>query len=94
MAVNISVERSDSSLVADMVFRTTNTVGVNWTLPALVQKPKPVEEARITCLTSTLVSVTERYITCQSRLRYNVLRGSVETFGSVMPRLSTDCYSY
>jgi len=85
MAASISVERSDSSLVADMVFRTTNTVGVNWTLPALAQKPKPVEEARLTCLTSTLASVTERYITCQSRLHYSVLRGSVDTFRIRLP---------
>jgi len=85
LAASISVERADSSLVADMAFRTTNTVGVNWTLPALAQKPKPVQEARLTCLTSTLASVTERYITCQSRLHYSVLRGSIDTFGVRLP---------
>ncbi len=85
-AASISTKKSADSLVADIVFRPTDNITVSWTLPAALRKPKPVEEARVTCLTSTLASVTERYITCESRLHYDVLRGSVDTFRLSLPR--------
>jgi len=85
-AASISTDRDADSLTAEIVFRPTDELAVNWTLPTELRKPKPVEEARVACLTSTLASVTERYITCESRLQYDVLRGNVDTFHLRLPR--------
>jgi len=85
-AASISTDRDADSLTAEIVFRPTEQLEVNWTLPTELRKPKPVEEARVACLTSTLASVTERYITCESRVQYDVLRGNVDTFHLRLPR--------
>ena len=84
-AASVLTERETDSLTAEIVFRPTDRLGVNWTLPSALRKPKPVEEARVTCLTSTLASVTERYITCESRLHYDVLRGGLDTLRLRLP---------
>jgi hypothetical protein len=84
-AASVLTEKGTDSLTAEVVFRPTSELAVNWTLPTALRKPKPVEEARVTCLTSTLASVTERYITCESRLHYDVLRGSLDTFRLRLP---------
>jgi len=84
-AASVLTERKKDSLTAEIVFRPTDRLAVNWTLPTALRKPKPVEEARVTCLTSTLASVTERYITCESRLHYDLLRGSLDTFRLRLP---------
>ena len=89
MAANISVERGEDSLTADLVFRSAEQLDVSWTLPALMREEapeKPPEPARISCLTSTLASVTDHYIACHSLLRYDVLRGKTEAFRLRAPK--------
>lgn len=85
-AASVSTKKNADSLRAELVFRATDELAVNWTLPSSLRKPKPVEEARVTCLTATLASVTERFVTCESRLQYDVLRGAVDTFRLRLPR--------
>jgi len=85
-AANVSIQKKANALTADIAFRPTDVLAVDWTLAASLQKPKPVEEARATCSTSTLASVTERFITCESRLHYDILRGGFDTFRVQLPR--------
>ncbi|MBN2310348.1 MAG: hypothetical protein JXR94_15345, partial [Candidatus Hydrogenedentes bacterium] len=82
-AAHVAVTRRDTGVTADLVFKSTDRLAVSWTLPALLRKreaAKPAEPPRVTSLTSTLASITDRYLVCESRLHYDVLRGGVDTF--------------
>ena len=89
LAANIAVTRGAKDLTADLTFRSSDRIEVSWTLPAVLDKYKreaaPPESPRITCLASTLAVVTDHYVACRSVLRYDVLRGSTQTFRLGLP---------
>ena len=88
MAGNVAVKPGKDSLIADLVFRSTDKLEVQWTLPSLVREEavKPVIQSRVTCLTGTLTTITDRYIACESQLHYDVLRGAEDTFRVRLPK--------
>lgn len=89
MAANLTVEKSETSLTADLAFRSTDRIEVHWILPALVREEAATEisdQTRIACLTSILSSVTDRYLACEAHLRYDVLRGSTDSFRLRLPQ--------
>jgi hypothetical protein len=87
-AANVTVRADGDAMTADLVFPSTESIAVSWTLPAKVHPKAPVAariEPRVTCIAATLVTLTEGYISCQSQLRYDVLRGEVDTFRMRLP---------
>lgn len=84
-AATVSTQKSDGSVKAELVFRSADAISVEWRLPAAPGVEKPVEEARVTSVTSTLATVTDRYIGCASQVRFEVLRGAVDTFRFGLP---------
>jgi len=71
---------------ADFVFRGADEINISWQLPpdALPAAP-PKEPPRITCLASTLATVTETHVACRSALQYDVLRGESARFDVALP---------
>lgn len=71
---------------ADFVFRGTDEINISWQLPpdALPAVP-PKEPPRISCLGSTLATVTETHVACRSTLQYDVLRGEAARFDLALP---------
>lgn len=88
VAAYIATRRTETSLIADLVLRTSDKVAVQWKLPAAAGEPtevRPPDPPRITSFTTTLASLTDRYVSCDSRIQYSVLRGETDTFRLRLP---------
>jgi hypothetical protein len=92
-AANIAVSPTAQGLHAEMALRSTDEIAVSWAPPALLHPktepappPPPPEEPRMSALISTLATVSECYVSCETRLRYDVLRGGADTFGFTLPK--------
>jgi len=79
--------RNDSEgTSADLVFHGTEEINVSWRLPAeALPAAPPKEPPRITCLASTLATVTETHIACHTTLQYDILRGETAGFNLALP---------
>jgi len=85
MASNIALQRGGDGLQADLAFKPTKTIAVQYTLPAELPKaPAPVEP-RVACTAWTLTELTENYVACRTLLRYAILRGTVDAFELRLP---------
>ena len=79
--------RNDSEgTSADLVFHGSEEINVSWRLPAeALPALPPKEPPRVTCLASTLATVTETHIACRTTLQYDVLRGETAGFNLALP---------
>lgn len=85
-AVNIVTSKADDHVTAELAFRSSDTIEVRWSSPAIVQQSAAPQEApRVTCAVSTLAAITDRYLACESLLRFEVLRGGTDTFHFRLP---------
>jgi hypothetical protein len=85
MATNITIDRNGDGLRADLAFKPTKSIAVQYTLPAeMPAAPAPVEP-RVACTAWTLTELTENYVACRTLLRYAILRGSVDSFELRLP---------
>lgn len=88
VAAHIATRRTEGALIADLELRTTDKVAVQWKLPAAPRQQvvvRPPDPPRITSFTTTLASLTDRYVSCESRVQYSVLRGETDTFRLRLP---------
>jgi len=88
-AANVTVERGETHLTADLTFRPSERIEVSWTLPAEIlakAQERPPEPPRIACRASTLLTLADRYLSGQSMLHYELLRGSTDTFSCTCRR--------
>ncbi|MCL4692245.1 MAG: hypothetical protein KJ060_07020, partial [Candidatus Hydrogenedentes bacterium] len=85
MATNIAINRQGDRLQADIAFKPTKTIAIQYTLPAELPKPPARVEPRVACTAWTLTELTENYVSCRTLLRFAVLRGDVDTFALRLP---------
>lgn len=84
-ASNTNVTVTDVGVEAEMAFPKTQKLAASWTLPAKLPVPAPVAEPRVACTAWTLVVLSETYVSCTAQLRYQVLRGGVDSFALELP---------
>lgn len=82
-AASIRSSKTGNGKVTDMIFRGSDKITVSWKLPP---KPAPPKETPlIACNKSTLATVSERLISCQSLLQFDVLRSDTREFRLRLP---------
>lgn len=88
VAAHIDTRRTEDALIAELELRTSDKVAVGWTLPTVAVQPveaEPPAPPRIASFTTTLALLTDRYVSCDSWIRYRVLRGETDTFRLRLP---------
>lgn len=83
VAASVQSRKTKDGLEADLVFRSAESIAVQWRLPAKALPPKPkvaAEPPRVACFSSTLATVSENHLACETLLQLNVLRGEVTRF--------------
>ncbi len=88
MAAGIRSVQSDDGLNAELVFQSTDTLAVSWKLPAAPIPPEPVAPKiapRLSCMTTTLATVSENFVSYESQLHFELLRGEVNAFAFALP---------
>ncbi len=90
-ALNIAVHPSADGLIADLAFRSTENVAVQWTLPAVLkmkeeEAARPPEPPRVASLAATLATITDGYLDCRTHLRFDVLHGKADSFTIAVPK--------
>jgi hypothetical protein len=83
MAASVQARKSDKGLVADLVFQTSDKIEVSWRLPAKPEPPKPEVPKvppRVACFTSTLATVSENHVACETLIQFDILRGDLSGF--------------
>jgi hypothetical protein len=88
VAAHTTTRQTEGALIADLELRTTDTVAVQWELPAAPGQQvdiRPPVPPRITSFTTTLASLTDQYVSCESRVQYSVLRGETDAFRLRLP---------
>ncbi|MCC6694131.1 MAG: hypothetical protein IT365_00745 [Candidatus Hydrogenedentes bacterium] len=86
MASNISVTPGEAGLEAELAFKPSNSIAVQYTLPAELPVAPVVIESRIASTAWTLSELTENYVACKTLLRYTILRGEVDRFELRLPK--------
>ena len=84
-ASNIAVTQDKDNLRAALAFRRCDTIEVHWTEPAKLPQASPPVEPRVAASAWTLSNVSDSYVTCETHVRYRVLRGQVSAFGIEIP---------
>ncbi len=85
MATNIAINRQGDRMEADIAFKPTKSIAIQYTLPAELPKPPARVEPRVACTAWTLTELTENYVSCRTLLRFAVLRGAVDSFALRLP---------
>jgi len=90
-ALNIAVEPTEEGLTAALAFRSTESIAVQWTLPAVLKKKeeeaaRPPEPPRVASSAATLATITDGYLDCRTQLRFDVLHGAADSFCITVPK--------
>jgi hypothetical protein len=88
-AASVALERTENALTADMVFYPTQRIEASWALPGTAEGgllPELERETRIVSTVSTLVSVSEQVVSCESLIHYDFLRGETDVFRFRVPQ--------
>jgi hypothetical protein len=79
-----------NTLEATLVFSRTEEVAVSWRksapLPEEQPEAAPPEPPRVSAQVSTLATVSESHVSCESLVQFAVLRGEVNAFRIVLPQ--------
>lgn len=78
---------------ARLVFHPTETISVNWTVPAVLAaedqkraRELQEQECRLAANILTLAQISERYVLCYAKIEYDVLRGETDTLMLRLPK--------
>ncbi|MDZ4857879.1 MAG: hypothetical protein SGI88_02775 [Candidatus Hydrogenedentes bacterium] len=84
-ASNTELRATESGVEAELAFPKTQKLAVSWTLPAKLPATATFIEPRVACTSWTLVSLAETYVSCATQLRFQLLRGAVDSFAVDLP---------
>jgi len=90
LAAVVSMQKDDTGLDMELAFLAGDSIKLSWTKPAPIvvveteMEPVPIE-TRISAVTSTLTTVSDQFILCNSNVQYDVLRGTTNAFQFGLP---------
>jgi hypothetical protein len=84
----VSVARDDAGLTANLAYLTSDSLSLRWTKPApaaAVPEEAEADETRISAVTSTLTTISDQFVQCNSNVQIDVLRGAAEGLTFTLP---------
>ncbi|HDP35560.1 MAG TPA: hypothetical protein ENN29_10675, partial [Candidatus Hydrogenedentes bacterium] len=84
-ATRITRTSKEKSLEAELVFRRSKRIEIEWTIPAALPPKVEVVPPRFTVANAALATVTEKHISCDAQLQIDLLRGETDTFALTLP---------
>jgi hypothetical protein len=86
-AAVVSMEKDDTGLDAELAFLAGDSITLSWTKPAPIVVDEAIEEVetRISAVVSTLTTVSDQFILCNSNVQFDVLRGETNEFQFDLP---------
>ena len=87
-AASVRVHRHEEGLEAELSFAGSEAIALRWQLPARPAPPEPevpLEPPRIACMTPTIATLSDNFISSSSLLHFDVLRGETNAFTIHLP---------